>query len=88
MLFDKLGRLLARRREDGRLRLRDMMRLRHARLPQPLSGIGTEDYERATKRCLACPSKTLCDELLECGNAQGYGLFCPNTHYIERLRHR
>jgi hypothetical protein len=28
----------------------------------------------------------LCDELLEGGAPAGFGAFCPNAHYIERLR--
>ena len=75
-------------RDDAGLRLRMMMRLRGAWLPESLTGQPARDAAQAVKRCLTCPRVALCDELLASGRAEGYGLFCPNTHYIEHLRNR
>lgn len=75
-----------KRRQDDRVRLEEMMRLRGAVLTDPLSEADAHDLALATQRCLQCRRKDLCDERLAAGNSTGYGLFCPNTHYIERLR--
>jgi hypothetical protein len=75
------------RQDDGRLRLRDMMRARGAFLPHPLTRLAAQDVVAATQRCLACRDTPLCDRHLAAGTTQGYELFCPNSGYIERLRH-
>ena len=72
--------------DDGRLRLRDMLRLRGAFLPHPLSRLAAQDIAAATERCLACSYKSLCDQQLAAATTEGYELFCPNSPYIERLR--
>jgi hypothetical protein len=72
--------------DDGRVRLMEVMRLRRAYLPDPLSREAARDLEEAKQRCAACMRKTLCDELLASGAKDGFGLFCPNHHYIQQLR--
>jgi len=69
-----------------RLRLVELMRLRSAYLPDPLAPAAARDFEQAKLRCLACGYRELCDERLQAGANNGYGLFCPNSHYIEQLR--
>lgn len=73
-------------RDDGRLRLRDMMRLRRAFLPHPLTRTAAGDVADAARRCVTCENKSLCDTHLAAHNAEPYELFCPNSSYIERLR--
>jgi hypothetical protein len=75
-----------KQRDDGRLRLRDMMRARRAFLPHPLTRLAAQDIVAATERCLACSEKSLCDRHLTAGTTEGYERFCPNGAYIERLR--
>ena len=72
--------------DDGRLRVRDMMRLRRASLPHPLTRTGAQDVADAMERCLECTDKRLCDHHLAAARAEGYEFFCPNSDYIERLR--
>jgi hypothetical protein len=83
-----LRRLLGRRVQDSRLRLADAMRLLGLRLPSPLPAHAAVHLEEAKKRCLACNAKALCDEALADGAAQALSTFCPNTHYLTRVRHR
>jgi hypothetical protein len=85
-LVESLCTFLRNARSDGRLRLRDMMRLRGAHLPHPLSRTAARDAVAAAEHCLACQNKSLCDTQLAARTAEGYELFCPNSDYIERLR--
>jgi hypothetical protein len=75
-----------RRKPDQRLRLPEVMQLRKAYIPDPLPADAAADWDQAKRRCLACPAKKLCDEALRAGDAAGFSLFCPNTHYIGRIR--
>lgn len=76
-----------RRKPDARLRLFEAMRLRNARLPEPLPPAAVPDLEAAKRRCLACGAKALCDEFLAGRAASpGFALFCPNNHYIEHVK--
>jgi hypothetical protein len=68
------------------MRLPKMMLLRRAYLPQPMTTAATADLLAARDRCARCYHSRLCDEVLASGRSEGYGLFCPNTHYIEHLR--
>ncbi|MDH3319362.1 MAG: hypothetical protein OEO84_06690 [Betaproteobacteria bacterium] len=77
--------LLERRRRsriDTRIRLYEMMRLRGVSSPAPQD----PDAALAERRCAACSSKELCDELLRVGRSDGYRKFCPNALYLEWLR--
>jgi hypothetical protein len=76
--------LLARQRRsriDTPLRLYEMMRLRGV----PLNQAAAQDVAAAERRCLACSSKQMCDELLRSGRSGGYRQFCPNALYLEWL---
>lgn len=70
-----------RSRTDERLRLYEMMRLRGVAEFQPRN----HDIAAAERRCAACASKKLCDELLCSGDSRGYRQFCPNALYLEWL---
>lgn len=70
-----------RPRVEQRLRLYDMMRLRG--VPEPR--VEDDDVAAAQRRCAACASKRMCDELLRAGDSKGYRLFCPNALYLEWL---
>jgi hypothetical protein len=74
------------KKPDDRLRLEEMMRLRKAYLPEPLTPEQARHLEDAKERCLACNAKALCDELLKAKAADGFSLFCPNCHYVEQVR--
>jgi len=66
-----------------RLRLHEMVRLRG--VPLPADHASARDVAAAERRCLACSSKQLCDELLRSGDSKGYRRFCPNALYLEWL---
>jgi hypothetical protein len=68
-------------RADKQVRLYDMMRLRGVSQFQPRD----HDIAAAERRCAACCSKQLCDELLRGGDSKGYRQFCPNALYLEWL---
>ena len=74
-----------RQRAAGRVRLYEMMRLRGVPPPRPPDQAAAHDIAAAERRCAACASKTLCDELLRSGDAKGYRQFCPNALYLEWL---
>lgn len=75
-------------RADETLRLPQMMRLRGAMPPEPLTRAAVHDAALAERRCLACGAKAMCSELIAAGRSDGYALFCPNAHYIEQIRSR
>jgi hypothetical protein len=72
-----------RSRIDTALRLYEMMRLRGVSPPRDRAS--AHDVAAAERRCLACSSKQMCDELLRSGRASGYRQFCPNALYLEWL---
>jgi len=76
--------LRPRPRSDNRLPLHEMMRLRG--VSPPRGPAAARDVAAAERRCLACSSKELCDELLGAGSSEGYRQFCPNALYLEWLR--
>jgi len=73
-----------RPRADKRVRLYEMMRLRG--VPPPQDRASAHDIAIAERRCAACASKELCDELMRAGRTRGYRQFCPNALYVEWLR--
>ncbi|HWD22280.1 MAG TPA: hypothetical protein VG591_04035 [Burkholderiales bacterium] len=85
-----LAMLMARRtaRADQTLRLPEMMRLRGAMSPMPLTKAAVHDAALAERRCIACGAKSMCSELIASGRSEGYALFCPNAHYIEQMGSR
>jgi uncharacterized protein DUF6455 len=81
--------LLARERRSQsaqRVRLHELMRLRGVPPPRPRDQAAARDAAAATRRCVACASKQMCDELLRTGDSEGYRRFCPNALYLEWLR--
>jgi hypothetical protein len=72
-----------RPRAVERLRLYEMVRLRGVQLPRDRAS--ARDVAAAERRCLACSSKQMCDELLRSGRSGGYRQFCPNALYLEWL---
>jgi hypothetical protein len=84
-----LDRLLGRppgAADEKRVRLDEVMRLRRiSRSPLEAAGL---DAAAATKRCMECPRKQMCDEAIRAGDANALSLFCPNAHYVEYLRSR
>lgn len=75
-------------RADATLLLPEMMRLRGALPPEPLTKATVHDAALAERRCIACGAKAMCHELIAAGRSDGYALFCPNAHYIEQVRTR
>ena len=71
--------------DPTRLRLKQVIDLRHAALPDPLRKVEENDLRAAAQRCLTCTRKAQCDELLAAKAAAGFDRFCPNFGYIERL---
>lgn len=74
-----------RSRIDTPLRLYEMMRLRGVAQVPPHDQATARDFTAAERRCAACGSKGLCDELLRSGDNKGYRRFCPNALYLEWL---
>jgi hypothetical protein len=73
-------------RVEQRLRLAEMMRLQRVSPARPRDHAAAQDAATAERRCAACASKELCDELLRGGDARQFRKFCPNALYIEWLR--
>jgi uncharacterized protein DUF6455 len=75
-----------RPRTDQRMRLHEMMRLRGVQSLRSRDPAAARDAAAAERRCAACASKQMCDELLRTGDSEGYRRFCPNALYLEWLR--
>ena len=75
--------LRPRPQANDHMRMHEMMRLRG--VSPPRGPAAARDVVAAERRCLACSSKGLCDELLRAGSSEGYRLFCPNALYLEWL---
>jgi hypothetical protein len=78
--------LRRRPRTDDRVRLYELMRLQQVRPAQPRDPAAARDTATAERRCAACASKELCDELLRTGDTKGFRQFCPNALYVEWQR--
>jgi len=73
-------------RDDGRLRMNEMMQRRGAHLPDLWPHAAAYGTALAVRRCVTCDAKPQCDEFLASGRSAGYETFCPNRTYIECLR--
>ena len=47
---------------------------------------GGRDFAIAVQRCLACSEAAQCRAWLASNARDGYGSFCPNACYIERMK--
>ena len=68
-------------RDDGRLRLAEMLRRRGAPSEETL-GVGGYQAAIAVRRCMMCAHKVQCDEWS--GSKRGMESFCPNAEFIAR----
>ena len=82
--------LRARRllRDDGRLRLPEVLRGQGLALPQDGSDADMRALAIATRRCVACAEHARCDELLAARDWDRLREICPNSAYLSRLRDR
>jgi hypothetical protein len=69
-------------RDDGRLRLAEMLRRRGAP-PEEALGVGGYQAAIAVRRCMMCPHKARCDEWS--GAKRGMEAFCPNAEFIAHV---
>lgn len=68
-------------RDDGRLRLLEMLR-RQGTAPEVALDVGYQ-AAIAVRRCMMCPQKAQCDEWS--GAKRGMEAFCPNADFIARV---
>ncbi|HLS85911.1 MAG TPA: DUF6455 family protein [Burkholderiales bacterium] len=71
--------------EDEPLRLPLVARRLGVPFAAPMSEADAREAALATRRCLACNSKPLCDEWLR-EPKSGSLNFCPNAAYLRRLQ--
>jgi hypothetical protein len=74
------------RRAEEVVRLPQMASRMGADTWLPLSDSDAREAALATRRCMRCNSKALCDEWLRAPD-RGSPVFCPNAAYLRRLRH-
>ena len=76
--------LRARRllRDDGRLRLPEVLRGQGRALPYDDSEAGMRALAIAARRCVACAEHARCDELLAAHDWHRLREICPNSHYV------
>ena len=72
-------------RDDGRLRLADMLR-RQGSTPQQAFDLCSYEAAIAVRRCMTCAHKVQCDEWS--GAKRGTASFCPNADFIARVTAR
>lgn len=77
---------LALRRDDGRLRLFEVLRGQGLPLPESASEASVIAGAHAVRRCVGCSSQESCDRLAAQGDWQALAAICPNHDYIDRLR--
>jgi hypothetical protein len=70
-------------RDNGRLRLGEMLRRNGSTPEQALDG----GYQSAiaVRRCMMCSQKAECDQWLPSGAKLGMEAFCPNAGFIGRI---
>jgi hypothetical protein len=69
-------------RDDGRLRLAEMLR-RQGSTPQQAFDLCGDQAAIAVRRCMTCAHKVQCDEWS--GAKRGLESFCPNADFIARV---
>jgi len=69
-------------RDDGRLRLVEMLRRQGSAAEQAFDGSGYQAAV-AVRRCMMCTHKALCDE--RSGAKRGMEAYCPNADFIVRV---
>jgi len=69
-------------RDDGRLRLAEMLR-RQGGTPQQAFDLCGYEAALAVRRCMTCAHKAQCDEWS--GTKRGMETFCPNADFIARV---
>lgn len=72
-------------RDDGRLRLAEMLRRQGTPEDEALN-VGGYQAAIAVRRCMMCAHKVQCDEWL--GAQHGMESFCPNADFIARVTAR
>lgn len=72
-------------RDDGRLRLVEMLR-KQGTAPDEALGVGGYQAAIAVRRCMMCAHKAQCDEWS--GANRGMEDFCPNAGFIARATSR
>lgn len=69
-------------RDDGRLRLVEMLR-RQGAAPDKALDVGGYQAAVAVRRCMLCAHKTQCDEWSDA--ERSIETFCPNADFIGRV---
>jgi len=69
-------------RDDGRLRLAEMLR-RQGSTPQQAFDVCGYQAALAVRRCMMCAHKAQCDEWS--GAKRGMESFCPNADFVARV---
>jgi len=72
-------------RDDGRLRLAEMLRRQGTPADEALN-VGGYQAAIAVRRCMMCAHKAQCDEWS--GAKRGMESFCPNADFIARVTGR
>ena len=75
--------MLFGKKRELRIRLIEVMKLRHALLHEPLSEAEAREFEAAKQRGLSCGVTALCDEAVNKGDAAAFSRFCPNCSYLQ-----
>lgn len=70
-------------RDDGRLRLNQMLR-RHGVADGATGVANSRQAAVATRRCIACANKEQCDAWLHSGAHGSIAKFCPNADFVRR----
>lgn len=72
-------------RDDGRLRLAEMLR-RQGTAPDEALNVGGYQAAIAVRRCMMCAHKAQCDEWSD--GKRGMESFCPNAEFIAQVTAR
>ena len=73
-------------RDEGRLRLFEVLRGRDLPLPEVVGEASVRAAACAVRRCVGCQSQATCDQLAARRDWNALGAICPNRDYIDHLR--
>lgn len=82
ILYGVLASIFRVVRDDGRLRLVEMLR-RQGSTPERAFNVAGYQTAVAVRRCMICVHKAQCDEWS--GAKRGMEEFCPNADFIARV---
>jgi Family of unknown function (DUF6455) len=69
------------------LQLGEMLYRQGDRVARAAIAPGGNDFVLAVRQCTSCKAAAQCRAWLDSGEREGYGAFCPNAGFVDRMKH-